>query len=260
MEWHDQGIILSLRRHGETAVIAELLTSEHGRALGLVHGGRSRLKRPMLQPGNSVDAKWRARLDEHLGVFTLEPLQLNAGFIMEEPLRLAGLTTLCALAQLLPEREPHRPLYDAFHIVLASIADDSVWPALLVRWEMGLLEELGFGLDLAACAATGTQKDLAYVSPRSGRAVSPEAGDPWRDRLLPLPAFLRNGSEATAGDILDGLRLTGHFLEHRVFEPRGLKPPETRTRILRILGESVSNLPPSLRGGWRAAPGGGSRL
>ncbi len=240
MEWHDQGIILAVRKHGETAVIAELLTEGHGRALGLVRGGRSRLRRPMLQPGNSVDAKWRARLDEHLGTFTLEPLQLRAGMIMEEPFRLAGLTTLCALAQLLPEREPHRPLYDAFHVVLASIGDDSVWPALLVRWELGLLEELGFGLDLVACAATGVNEDLAYVSPKSGRAVSLRAGEPYRSQLLPLPGFLRNGGEARPIDILDGLRLTGHFLERRVFEPRGLKSPETRTRILRILGESAA--------------------
>ena len=239
MEWRDEGVIVSVRKHGETSAIAELLTAEHGRCLGLVRGGRSRSHRAMLQPGNFVEACWRARLEEHLGHFTLEPLHLKAGMVMEEPLRLAGLSTLCGLAQLLPEREPHRRVYDAFHVVLDAIGDDALWPALLVRWEMGLLDELGFGLDLATCAATGSKDDLAYVSPKSGRAVSRAAGEAYRERLLHLPAFLRNGDGITPGDVLNGFRLTGFFLARHVFEPRGLAAPEPREWIIRALAEKM---------------------
>src|SRR5947207_11528988 len=145
MEWRDQGIILSVRRHGETSAIADVLTAEHGRSLGLVRGGRSRTQRPVLQPGNQVQITWRARLEDHLGNYTVEALQLRAGAILDEPFRLAGLTTLAGLAQLLPEREPHKRIYDALLVVLDSIDNDEVWPALMVRWEMGLLDELGFG-------------------------------------------------------------------------------------------------------------------
>jgi len=237
MEWRDEAIILSVRRHGETSAIVEVLTADHGRALGLVRGGRSRLQRPILQPGNQVAAQWRARLEEHLGNFTFEPVSLRAGPIMEEPFRLAGLSTLAGLSQLLPEREPHRRIYDALLVVLAEIEQDDVWPALLVRWEMGLLDELGFGLDLAACAATGQRDDLVYVSPRTGRAVSRDAGRPYHDRLLPLPAFLRAPAAATPDDVAAGLRLTGHFLTRHVFEPRGLSAPEQRQWIIRALAE-----------------------
>ena len=239
MEWRDQGVILAVRRHGETGAIAEVLTAEHGRCLGLVRGGRSRGHRPVLQPGNFVEATWRARLEEHLGHFTVEPLHLRAGMIMEESFRLAGLASLCGLAQLLPEREPHRRIYDAFQIVLDAIGDDAVWPALLVRWELGLLEELGFGLDLSACAATGVNRDLVYVSPKSGRAVSLEAAQPYRHKLLHLPAFLRNGGEPTPADILNGFRLTGFFLARHIFEPRGIAAPESRHRIIRMMEEKL---------------------
>ena len=158
MEWRDEGVILSVRRHGETSAIAELLTAQHGRCMGLVRGGRSKAQRPVLQPGNAVQAVWRARLEEQLGTYTLEPLELRAGGIMEEPFRLAGLATLTGLAQLLPEREPHPRVYEALRVVLDAMEDDSLWPALLVRWELGLLDELGFGLDLSKCAATGTRE------------------------------------------------------------------------------------------------------
>jgi DNA repair protein RecO (recombination protein O) len=179
MEWRDEAVVIGVRSHGETSAIAELLTAEHGRCLGMVRGGRSRQMRPVLQPGNLVMVTWRARLEDHLGVYQLEPLALKAGFILSYPFRLAGLSTLMALAQMLPEREPHPKLYHAAHVVLSAIEDDSVWPALLVRWEMGLLDELGFGLDLAKCAATGSAEHLHYVSPRTGRAVSREAGLPF---------------------------------------------------------------------------------
>jgi DNA repair protein RecO (recombination protein O) len=236
MEWRDEGIVLSVRKHGETSAIAELLTAAHGRCLGHVRGGRSRRQRPVLQPGNIVQAVWRARLEEHLGHLTIEGLDLKAGAIMEVPFRLAGLATLAALAQLLPEREPHRRIYDATRIVLDAIENDDIWPALMVRWELGLLEELGFGLDLSKCAATGSIEGLSHVSPKSGRAVSFAAGEPYRDRLLVLPAFLKTtGAAAPAADIVDGFRLTGHFLARDVFGPRGIAAPEQRAWIIREL-------------------------
>lgn len=238
MEWRDEGIILAVRRHGEESAIADVLTAEHGRAQGLVKGGRSRRQRPVLQPGNTVQVTWRARLEEHLGNFHVEPLALQAGPIMDHPLRLAALGTLAGLSQLLPEREPHRRIYDALHIVLSAIEDDAVWPALLVRWELGLLDELGFGLDLSKCAATGSRNDLVYVSPRSGRAVSAAAGEPYRDKLFALPAFLIGAAPATPADVVAGLRLTGYFLDRHLFEPRGVSAPEQRQWIIRALAES----------------------
>ena len=176
MQWSDEGIVLSSRAHGETSAIAELLTRDHGRHLGLVRGGRSKRLRPVLQAGNLVQASWRARLSEHLGSYTLELEEAYAARIFDERAALAGLNTLSALARLLPEREPHAPLYDATRVVLSALSEGDHWPALLVRWEMGLLNELGFGLDLDACAATGETDDLVYVSPKTGRAVSRKAG------------------------------------------------------------------------------------
>jgi DNA repair protein RecO (recombination protein O) len=237
MEWRDEGVILSVRRHGETSAIAEILTASHGRCMGLVRGGRSKAQRPVLQAGNAVQAVWRARLEEQLGTFTVEPLDLRAGAIMEEPFRLAGLATLTGLAQLLPEREPHPRVYEALRVVLDAISDDGVWPALLARWELGLLDELGFGLDLSKCAATGAREDLAYVSPRSGKAVSAAAGEPFRDRLFPLPAFLTEGGQASARDMIDGLRLAAWFLDRHVFEPRGARLPDQQEWIIRALAE-----------------------
>jgi DNA repair protein RecO (recombination protein O) len=237
MEWRDEGVILSVRRHGETSAIAEILTAGHGRAMGLVRGGRSRQQRPVLQAGNAVQAVWRARLEEQLGTFTLEPLELRAGAIMEEPFRLAGLATLAGLAQLLPEREPHRRVYEALRVVLDAIEDDALWPALLVRWELGLLEELGFGLDLSRCAATGVRENLAYVSPRSGKAVSAEAGAPFHDCLFRLPGFLQAGGSAPPADVIEGLKLAGYFLERHVFEPRGMRLPEQQEWIISALAE-----------------------
>ena len=237
MEWRDEGVILSVRRHGETSAIAEILTASHGRVMGLVRGGRSRAQRPVLQAGNAVQTVWRARLEEQLGTFVLEPLHLRAGAIMEEPFRLAGLATLTFLSQLLPEREPHTRVYEALRVVLEAIDDDAVWPALLVRWELGLLDEMGFGLDLSRCAATGTRDNLLFVSPRSGKAVSAEAGEPFRDRLFPLPPFLREGGAAPAPDIIDGLKLAAYFLDRHLFEPRGVRFPEQQDWIISALAE-----------------------
>lgn len=238
MEWRDEGVILSVRRHGETSAIAEILTAGHGRVMGLVRGGRSKQQRPVLQAGNAVQTVWRARLEEQLGTFVLEPLDLKAGAIMEEPFRLAGLATLSALSQLLPEREPHPRVYEALRIVLDAIDNDAVWPALLVRWELGLLDELGFGLDLSKCAATGAREGLIYVSPKSGKAVSAAAGEPFRDRLFGLPAFLREGGVAAPpSDIIEGLKLAAYFLDRHLFEPRGVTFPEQQDWIIRALAE-----------------------
>lgn len=239
MEWRDEGVILSVRRHGETSAISEILTAQHGRVMGLVRGGRSKQQRPVLQAGNVVQAVWRARLEEQLGTFSLEPLNLRAGAIMEEPFRLAGLATLTGLAQLLPEREPHPRVYDALRVVLDAIDHDDVWPALLVRWELGLLDELGFGLDLSQCAATGTRENLAFVSPRSGKAVSAEAGAPFRDRLFRLPPFLSGGGSASPADVVDGLKLAAYFLDRHVFEPRGARLPEQQDWVIRALAEKT---------------------
>jgi DNA repair protein RecO (recombination protein O) len=234
MEWKDEGIVLAVKRHGESSAIAEILTATRGRSLGLIRGGRSRRMRPVLQPGNIVLATWRARLEEHLGNFTIEPIELKAGLLIGEAMRLAALTTLTAEAQLLPEREPHPRLYEAMRVVLDALQDANTWPSLLVRWEFGLLDELGFGLDLARCAATGSTEDLVYVSPKTGRAVSRAAGQAYHDRLLVLPAFLKGvqAGRPEPSDVIDGLKLTGFFLDRHVFGPRGIEAPESRHWIM----------------------------
>jgi len=237
MHWSEEGVVLGVRRQGEVNAVLELFTREHGRHLGLVRGGRGRRLRPVLQTGNLISAHWRARLPEHLGAFTVEALEMNAARLMDDAFKLAGLTTMAAHSRLLPEREPHERLYNAFRIVLAQIDNDQVWPALLVRWELGLLEELGFGLDLSACAATGSRNNLIYVSPKSGKAVSESAGQPYKDKLLSLPEFMKGASskDPDPETILAGLRMTSFFLEKHVFGPRGSQMPETRERITQHL-------------------------
>lgn len=231
MHWSDEGVVLSARPHGETSVIVELLTKDHGRHLGLVRGGRSRMQRPVLQPGNRVRVEWRARLDEHLGNYALEGIDLRAAQLMETRASLYGLTWLASLARLLPERDPHPGLYDTLGVVLDHLADPEIGPALMVRFELAMLAELGFGLDLSQCASTGAITNLVYVSPRSARAVSAEAGAPYADRMLPLPAFLMTSSvnaHPRPEDIADGFQLTGFFLARDVYEPRGLPIPDAR--------------------------------
>lgn len=237
MQWSDEGIVLSSRSHGETSAIVELLTRSHGRHLGLVRGGRSKRQRPVLQAGNLVKADWRARLSEHLGSYRVELVAANAARVLDDRAALAGLTSLTALARLLPEREPHGPVYDATNMVLQALSEGDHWPALLVRWELGLLNELGFGLDLETCAATGETSHLIYVSPKSGRAVSRDAGAPYKDKLLALPGFLLPGNGADPGqdDIAHGFRLTGFFFDKHVWGPRDLKPPPTRARLITLM-------------------------
>jgi DNA repair protein RecO (recombination protein O) len=233
MEWTDEAIVLSVRPHGETAAVTELFTRAHGRHLALIHGGRSRKLRPVLQTGNHVDATWKARLSEHLGHATVELRKGYAAACMDNAAALAGLTSLCTLSRLLPERDPHPALFEITLFVLSFLDDVSVWPALMVRWELALLEELGFGLDLSACASTGSNDQLIYVSPKSGRAVSASAGEPYRDRMLPLPGFLSKSGDrsATKQDVLSGFQLTGYFLENRVLAPRGQTLPLARGQI-----------------------------
>ncbi|OCW57706.1 DNA repair protein RecO [Hoeflea olei] len=230
MEWRDEGIILGLRKHGETSVIAEVMTRAHGRHMGIVRGGRSKRLQPVLQPGNSVDLVWRARLDEHLGQYQVELLNARAGHLMQSAIGLHGVQTMAALLRLLPERDSHPRLHDAFAIILDSFDAPEQAGALYVRFELAVLEDLGFGLDLSACAATGVRSDLVYVSPKSGRAVSSGAGAPWADRLLALPGFLtdRDVPCSDAGALAEAFRLTGYFLDRHVFEPRGIARPVSR--------------------------------
>lgn len=239
MNWAEKGYVVSARAHGETSAVLELFTRQHGRFMGLVRGGRGKRLRPALQTGNLLEANWRARLAEHLGTFTIEPVEMNAARLIDDPLRLAALTTLASLTQLVPEREAHERLFDAFEIVLSSLLDEGPWPALLVRWELGLLEELGFGLDLSRCAATGATSDLVYVSPKTGRAVSAEAGKPYHDKLLRLPGFAVGKGEVRQEDVLAGFQLTGHFLERHIFLPRGIPEPESRSRLITKLAHRM---------------------
>jgi DNA repair protein RecO (recombination protein O) len=254
MQWTEDGIVLGTRRHGETSAIAELMTRGHGRHLGLVRGGAGSRLRPVLQPGNVVSATWRARLDEHLGNYAVEGVRLRAASYLSAPHALYAVTHLAALARLLPERDPHPAVHDALDEVLARLGDPAVAGVLVVRFELQLLTELGFGLDLSCCAATGATGDLVYVSPKSGRAVSRTAGEPWRDRLLALPAFLASSqfdasgvseaeraegdlvphdrADVAAADLSSAFALTGFFLARHLFEPRGLALPDARAPLL----------------------------
>ena len=233
MEWRDTGFVLAARRHGESALIVELLTREHGRHAGLVRGGQSPRRRAVLQPGNLVAAHWRGRLSEHLGTIDCELVAAHAAPLLDDPDRLAALSAATALlVAALPEREPHSDLYQSFADLLAMLDSPHKWAAAYVGWECDLLAALGFGLDLARCAATGATDDLAYVSPRSGCAVSREAGRRYHVKLLPLPAFLWRDATAEPADIAAGLTLTRHFLLHHLLEPQGGRMPEARERLM----------------------------
>jgi DNA repair protein RecO (recombination protein O) len=243
MQWTDEGVVLGVRRHGESSGILELMTRGHGRHLGLARGGFAARLKPVLQPGNSVSATWRARLDEHLGTFTVEPLRLRAAGFFAAPHAVYGVSHLVALMRLLPERDPHEALYETLVEVLDRLDDAGACAPLVVRFELQLLAELGFGLDLAQCAATGTTADLVYVSPKSGRAVSRAAGDPYADRMLRLPAFLRErGAEATGRDLADGFALTGFFLGRYVLEPRGLALADERAHFIAALARALASV------------------
>jgi DNA repair protein RecO (recombination protein O) len=246
MEWSDEGLVLSARRHGENGAVVTLLTVEHGRHSGLARGAHGRTARGLYQPGNHVTARWRGRLPEHLGNWTCELIAGYAAATLDDPGRLSALSSACAMLDAaLPEREPAARVFaDTLAFVAALALDegpDRRWPATYARWELQLLADLGFGLDLSACAATGVTEDLVFVSPKSGRSVSAAAGAPYRDKLLVLPEFLKSVGVAPSlapslADVKQALRLTGYFLERHVFAPHDRTLPPARTRLIEALG------------------------
>jgi DNA repair protein RecO (recombination protein O) len=234
MDWRDHGILLNVRRHGETSAIVEVFTEDHGRHSGVVRGGASRRIAPILQPGAQLDVAWRARLEDHIGAFTVEPLRSRAATAMSGRLTLAGLNAVTALLSFaLPEREPHPGLYRHSERILDLLGQDEIWPLAYLHWELALLEDLGFGLDLTSCAVTGRIDGLVLVSPRTGRAVTAEGAGDWADRMLALPPCLRGIGPAPDADIALGLTTTGHFLETRLAPALGHRPlPAARARFV----------------------------
>lgn len=240
MEWRDQGILLSSRRHGENSVIIEVFTPAQGRHAGVVRGGTSRKIAPILQPGAQLDLMWRARLEDHIGSFTVEPVRSRAAVAMSDRLALAGLNAVTGLVSFcLPEREVHLPLYQRTEALLDLLGQGDVWPLAYLRWELSLLEEMGYGLDLTACAVTGAADGLAYVSPKSGRAVSHKGAGEWADRLLPLPNVLRGLGEAPDAEIAEAFKTTGYFLSEHLAADLGGKPlPPARARFVEAFDRS----------------------
>ncbi len=240
MEWSDQGIVLSARRHGETSAVVTLMTRAHGVHAGLVRGGAGKRKRGDLQPGNQVQAHWRGRLEEHLGNYACELVHAHAATLLDSPDALACLSAALSVCEsALPEREPHPAIFDGLTVLLRALQGED-WPSVYVKWELGLLGELGFGLDFSCCASGGDSDNLIYVSPKSGRAVSAEAGAPYKGKLLPLPSFLRRqGGAGGPEEILEGLELTGFFLERHVYgHLRSRTPPAARHRFQNRLRRS----------------------
>lgn len=240
MEWCDEGVLLSVRTHGESAAIIDVFTAQHGRHGGVVRGGASRRLAPVLQPGAQLAVTWRARLDGHIGAFVVEPIRSRTG-VLPDKLALGGLSSICAMLQVaLAEREPHLALWSAsIHLLDALLTTDD-WPLQYLRWEMQLLEELGFGLDLTSCAVTGSRDDLAYVSPKTGRAVSRGAVGKWVSRMLPLPAALLGQGPADNAEIAQGLALTGHFLARELTPMLNSRPlPEARVRLVDLLSRRI---------------------
>lgn len=251
MEWRDVGRVLGTRRLGESDALVEVMTAAHGRHLGVVKGGRSKRRAPALQVGNRLDLVWRARLDEHLGQFTVEPTEQRAAELMADPVALNAVQTLAAHLRLLPERDPHPDLFADLETVLAHLVDPRLAGEPMVRFEMAIIEALGFGLDLSECALTGEgpeSADLAWVSPKTGRAAGRLAGGRWAHRLLPLPRFLvpaalgapLDPSGVTEADLRAGFALTRHFLMRHVWEARGITPPSTREAFLAALWRALA--------------------
>lgn len=242
MEWRDQGILLSARKHGESASIIEVFTPEHGRHVGVVRGGTSRKIAPVLQPGAQLDVTWRARLEDHIGSFQVEPLRSRAAAAFEGRLSLAGLNAVTALlSYCLPEREPHRLLYGETEQLLDLLGQGDIWPLAYLRWEVKLLDEMGYALALERCAVTSSRENLAYVSPKSGRAVSRDAAGEWADRLLPLPPVLLGKGEAPDQEISDAFVTTGYFLREHLARDLGHKPlPEARARFVETFERRIS--------------------
>lgn len=255
MEWTGEGVALGIRRHGEGNAILELMTRERGRHLGLVRGGVGLRLRPVLQIGNTLTATWRARLDEHLGTYTVETVISRTAKLMASAAALHGVALLATHLRLLPERDPHPALYDALPVILDALDEPDVARALMVRFELALLDELGFGLDLSECAATGRRDELTHVSPKSGRAVCREAATPYLKSLLELPPFLRadrSSISCEVADLLAGFRLTGFFLERHVYGPRGLLIPDCRGAFIAGSDRALGGEPaPDLAGAAR---------
>lgn len=240
MEWREVGVLLTTRKHGENAAIIEVLTPTHGRHLGVVRGGASRRIAPILQPGAQLEVTWRARLEDHLGAFTVEPVQSRAAAVLGDPLALAGLNAVLSLASFtLPERESLPDTYLRTVEVLDALVTGEGWLPLYVTWELALLQAMGFGLDLSRCAVSGGKDGLAYVSPRTGRAVSATEAGEWAERLLPLPASLLLGTPMGLEDVRTGLALSGHFLTHHLAPSLGDKPlPPARQRFMDRLAKA----------------------
>ena len=241
MEFHEEAFVLSARSHGDTGVVVDLLTETNGRHAAYVAGGASRRMKPFLQAGARVIADYRARTSDHLGSARLEPVGEGPSALFDDPLALTGLAAAAAVAQgALPEREAHPGAFLAFEALMSAFRIPDVWPAIFVRFEAGLLEDLGFGLDLSRCAATGTMDDLIYVSPRTGRAVSRDAGAPYADKMLALPPFMLGAQAGLGeGDVGAGLDLTGHFLEQFVFHPQNKPIPPARVWMVDRLREQA---------------------
>lgn len=241
MEWRDQGILLAVRKHAETSAILEVFTPTHGIHAGVMRGATSRKIAPILQPGAQLDVQWRARLEDHIGSYTVEPLRSRAAMVMQDRQALAGLNAVCALlVHSLPEREAHPALYERTAALLDILDETDLWPLAYLRWEQALLEEIGYGLDLDQCAVTGSTQELIYISPKTGRAVSRQGAGDWADRLLPLPFCLRGGNDPDPVEVLTGLRTTGFFLQKSLAAgTRGRPVPEARQRFLDRLARAA---------------------
>ncbi|AGI66064.1 DNA repair protein RecO [Octadecabacter antarcticus 307] len=234
IEWRDEGALVRVRKHGESSAIIEVFTASRGLTAGIVRGGTSRKIAPTLQPGAQLDVTWKARLEDHLGSFTVEPIRSRTAQVMQDRLALAGLNAVTGLLSfLLPDREAHAPLYARTIQLLDLLGQNDVWPLAYLQWEVALLDEMGFGMDLSACAVSGLNDDLFYVSPRTGRAVSRLAAGEWADRLLPLPHVLLGKGDADLNEIVLALRTTGHFLNNHLAKSLGDRPiPEARQRLI----------------------------
>jgi len=244
IEWRDRGLLLAVRPHGETSVIIDVLTQDHGRYAGVVRGGTSRKLRPVLQPGAELDLVWRARLDSHMGAFTVEPIRASLAVGLGARQALAGLNAVTAMLRFaLAEREAHGPLFERSLGLLEMIGEAELWPLAYLHWEMALLDELGFGLDLSTCAVLGREaNDLSFVSPRTGRAVSRKGAGEWADRLLPLPNCLLEIAPAPAEDLLQGFAVTGHFLsQHLAGEMQGKPLPDARQRLIDLVARQAAD-------------------
>jgi DNA repair protein RecO (recombination protein O) len=241
MHWSDEAIVLSIKKHGESSAVMRVLAKTHGVYGGVVKGASSKSNRGILQSGNVVSVNWNARLSEHIGTFKAELLEPVAAYLMSDALKLSALSSACALIEsAMPERHPYAKLYGEFRDLLERVKEADDWLTDYVRFELSVLAESGFGLDLSRCAATGTTENLMYVSPKSGRAVSREAGEPYKEKMLKLPEFLITPSaQAEEVSILDGLTLTGYFLEHWLLEPHRRRLPAARQRLIQTLQQTL---------------------